>query len=153
MSWLICILICIHVHYLILSDSYIVFPNLFFYYLIYFHWRLITIQYCGGFCHTLTWISHGCTWVPPSWTSLPPPSPPHQMLLLYLHVTWDKWLPCGRTRSCKALLSLIIFHLIYISNLLTGLQAISFFLPQITRVTFLDKDWDLNKWWNICKSR
>ena len=32
--------------------------------LIYFNWRLITLQYCSGFCHTLTWISHGCTWVP-----------------------------------------------------------------------------------------
>ena len=25
-----------------------------------FNRRLITLQYCGGFCHTLTWISHGC---------------------------------------------------------------------------------------------
>ena len=24
-------------------------------------WRLITLQYCSGFCHTLTWISHGYT--------------------------------------------------------------------------------------------
>ena len=30
----------------------------------YFNWRLITLQYCGGFCHTFTWISHGCTCVP-----------------------------------------------------------------------------------------
>ena len=30
---------------------------------IYFNWRLITLQYCRGFCHTLTWISHGCTCV------------------------------------------------------------------------------------------
>ena len=36
------------------------FLNLF----IYFNWRLITLQYCSGFCHTLTWISHGCTCVP-----------------------------------------------------------------------------------------
>ena len=28
------------------------------------NWRLITLQYCGGFCHTFTWISHGCTCVP-----------------------------------------------------------------------------------------
>ena len=27
-------------------------------------WRLITLQYCTGFCHTLTWISHGFTCVP-----------------------------------------------------------------------------------------
>ena len=26
-----------------------------------FNWRLITLQYFSGFCHTLTWISHGCT--------------------------------------------------------------------------------------------
>ena len=29
-----------------------------------FNWRLITSQYCGGFCYTFTWISHGCTCVP-----------------------------------------------------------------------------------------
>ena len=42
---------------------------------IYFNWRLITLQYCSGFCHTLTWVSHGCTYVPHS----EPPShlPPH----------------------------------------------------------------------------
>jgi len=31
---------------------------------IYFNWRLVTLQYCSGFCHTLTWISHGYTHVP-----------------------------------------------------------------------------------------
>ena len=31
---------------------------------IYFNWRLITLQYCSGFCHTFTWVSHGCTCVP-----------------------------------------------------------------------------------------
>ena len=47
---------------------------------IYFSWRIISLQYCGGFfffCHTLTWITHGCTCVPLSWNPLPPPSPPH----------------------------------------------------------------------------
>ena len=44
---------------------------------IYFNWRLITLQYCSGFCHTLTWISHRYTCVPHSWTPLPPPSPSH----------------------------------------------------------------------------
>ena len=29
----------------------------------FFNWGLITLQYCSGFCHTLTWISHGCTCV------------------------------------------------------------------------------------------
>ena len=32
--------------------------------LFFFNWRLITLQYCGGFCHTVTWISHVCTCVP-----------------------------------------------------------------------------------------
>ena len=26
---------------------------------IFIRWRLIILQYCSGFCHTLTWISHG----------------------------------------------------------------------------------------------
>ena len=29
-----------------------------------FNLRLITLQYCSGFCYTLTWISHGYTFVP-----------------------------------------------------------------------------------------
>ena len=36
----------------------------FFNLFIYFSWRLIILQYCDGFCHTLTWVSHGCTCVP-----------------------------------------------------------------------------------------
>ena len=38
-------------------------PHLFFSF-ISISWRLITLQYCRGFCHTLTWISHGFTCVP-----------------------------------------------------------------------------------------
>ena len=34
---------------------------LFFFSFIFINWRLITLQYCSGFCHTLTWISHGFT--------------------------------------------------------------------------------------------
>ena len=44
--------------------------------IIFFNWRLITSQYCGGFGHTLTWISHGCTCVPhPETPSHIPPHP------------------------------------------------------------------------------
>ena len=43
---------------------------------IYFNWRLITLQYCDGFCHTLTWIRHRCTCVPnPEHPSHLPPHP------------------------------------------------------------------------------
>ena len=47
----------------------------FFFLINFLNWRLITLKYCG-FCHTLTWISHGCTCVPPSWTPLHLPSHP-----------------------------------------------------------------------------
>ena len=46
------------------------------------NWKLITLQYCGGFSHTSKWISHGGTCVPPSKTLLPPASLPHPSGLL-----------------------------------------------------------------------
>ena len=44
----------------------------FFFSFVFISWRLINLQYCSGFCHTLKWISHGFT----SRSPLPPPSPP-----------------------------------------------------------------------------
>ena len=65
-----------------------IFPNFlsfFFFSFIFISWRLITWQYYSGFCHTLTWITHGFTCVPipiPPTTSLPIPAlwvfPVHQ---------------------------------------------------------------------------
>ena len=43
----------------------------FFFSFIFISWRLITLQYCSGFRHTLTWISHGFTCIPHP----DPPSP------------------------------------------------------------------------------
>ena len=40
------------------------FAQFFFFSFIFISWRLITLQYCSGFCHTLTWISHRFTCVP-----------------------------------------------------------------------------------------
>ena len=53
----------------------------YFYLFIYFSfidisWRLITLQYCSGFCHTLIGINHGFTCVP-FLNPPPPPSPSH----------------------------------------------------------------------------
>ena len=69
----------------------------------YFNWRLITLQYYGGFCHTLTWISHGCTCVPhpdpPS--HLPPhpiplghPSAPAPSILYHAFIDYAKAFNC-----------------------------------------------------------
>ena len=46
--------------------SRIILFYLFYYLFIYFYFnrRLITSQYCGGFCRTFIWISRGCTCVP-----------------------------------------------------------------------------------------
>ena len=41
----------------------------------FFNWRIIASKYCVGFCHTSTWISHRCTYVP-SLLNLPPTSLP-----------------------------------------------------------------------------
>ena len=45
-----------------------------------FTWRLITLQYCGGFCHIFTWISHGYTCP----TSLPIAS----LRVILVHQPW-----------------------------------------------------------------
>ena len=52
-----------------------------FFILFIFNWKIIASQHCAGFCHTSTWISHRYTYIPPSWTSLSPPTPsPHQAI-------------------------------------------------------------------------
>ena len=67
-----------------------------FIYFFFISWRLITLQYCSGFCHTLKWISHGFTCVPhpdpPSDLPLHPitlglPSAPGPSTCL-MHPTW-----------------------------------------------------------------
>ena len=42
---------------------FLIFLNHFFPF-IFISWRLITLQYCSGFWHTLTWISHRFTCIP-----------------------------------------------------------------------------------------
>ena len=57
-----------------------------------YNWRLIALQYFGGFCHT--WISYRCTCLPhPEPTALPIPSlwvvPVHQLWMpCFMHWTW-----------------------------------------------------------------
>ena len=72
------------------------YPEWHFFSFIFISWRLITLQYCSGFCHTLTWISHGFTCIPhpdnPSHLPLHPiplglPSAPGPSACL-MHPTW-----------------------------------------------------------------
>ena len=58
--------------------DYIYGSNFFFFPFIFISWRLITLQYCGGFCHTSTWISHG-------FTCVPHPDPPSRLPLHTIH--------------------------------------------------------------------
>ena len=55
----------------------------YFFSFIFISWRLITLLYCSGFCHTLTWISHG-------FTCIPHPYPPSH-LPLYIYIINHKW--------------------------------------------------------------
>ena len=38
--------------------------HLFYFLIIYFNWRIITLQYCDVFCRTSTWIGHRYAYVP-----------------------------------------------------------------------------------------
>ena len=76
----------------------------FFFNLSIFNWRIISSQYCVGFCHTSTWISHRYTSIPSSepFSHLPPlpiplscyralgwvPSAIHQIPIGYLFYIW-----------------------------------------------------------------
>ena len=66
-------------------------------------WRLITLQYCSGFCHTLTWISHGFTCVPH----------PHPTSHLPLHPYFksSQLLPTGRYPK-KEINSILLFRIL-----------------------------------------
>ena len=75
----------------------------FFSSLIFISWRLITLQYCSGFCHTLTWISHGFTCgphperpshLPPHPIPLGHPSAPALSTRL-MHPTWTGYFSTG----------------------------------------------------------
>ena len=60
----------------------------------YFNWKIITLQYCDGFCHTSLWIGHRYNVSPPAW--IPRPIPPGFQSVLTLgalcHMSNSYWL-------------------------------------------------------------
>ena len=81
---------------------------IYFFPFIFISWRLITLQYCNGFCHTLTWTSLGYTCIPhpdpPSHLPLHPiplglPSAPGPSTCL-MHPTWAGDLFHPRQYTC-----------------------------------------------------
>ena len=70
--------------FVLLQQSFLFFN---FFPFIFISWRPITLQYCSGFCHTLTWISHGFTCVPhPDPPSRLPPIP--SLWVFPVHQSW-----------------------------------------------------------------
>ena len=63
-------------YFLFLIFISIVVDHQIFFLFTFISWRLITLQYCSGFCYTLTWISHGLT-------CIPHPDPPSHLPLIY----------------------------------------------------------------------
>ena len=80
---------------------------LIFFSCIFISWRLITLQYCSGFCHTLTGISHGFTCVPHP----DPPSrlPPHPTTLGPSQCTSPELLSHASNLGWRSVLPLIVY--------------------------------------------
>ena len=77
----------LHMHYLVYSYNSSIKEVCLLFPFIYISWRLITLKYCSGFCHTLLWISHGLTCAPhpvPPLTSFPIPS----LWVIPVHQPW-----------------------------------------------------------------
>ena len=52
-------------HFILLFENCLNYSScLEFLFILFFNWRTIALQYCVGFCHTSTWISHRYMYVP-----------------------------------------------------------------------------------------
>ena len=68
----------------------------------FFNWRIIALQYCVGFCHILTWISHWY-WHVPSLLNLPPTSLHRVFVLFFIN---GRVLLCLRSNFLNIILML-----------------------------------------------
>jgi len=123
---------------LYISESFVdssIHQNIFFVTLknlfIYFNWRTITSQHCGGPCHTSTPISHRCTCEPPilnpPHTSLPTPS---------LWVVPEHWFWVALLRASNLHWSSVIHMVIYMFQCSSLISSQPHFLPHSSAVCF-----------------
>ena len=112
--------------------GFISFLFYFYYYFLNFIWRLITLQYCGGFWHTFTWISDGCTCVPHP----DPPShlSPHPTLLGHSSVPALSTLPHASNLDWRSISHMVMYmwniEIIYICQCYSFKLSHPRFLPQ-----------------------
>ena len=79
-----------------------------------FNWRIIALQDYVSLCHTSTWISHRHSMSPPSWTSLPPPTPSHSSQL-----SQSTWFELPASYSKFPLAIYFAYGNVYVSVLLS----------------------------------
>ena len=83
----------------------------FFFSFIFISWRLITLQYCSGFCHTWTWISHG-------FTCTPHPDPPSHLSLYPIPLGF----PSAPGPQCSAFFMVQLSHPYLTTGKITALK-------------------------------
>ena len=82
-------------HIFLSTDPWLIFKRNFlslFFSFIFISWRLITLQYCSGFCHTLTWISHGFACIPHPDPRSHLPLHPTKLRCIRMGENWWTWI-------------------------------------------------------------
>ena len=89
-----------------------------FFSFIFISWRLITLQYCSGFCHTLTWISHG-------FTCIAHPDPPSHLPLDPIPLLFHIFINCCNIWVCQKKIqrTLLDTNILLIKKRITSEQA------------------------------
>ena len=87
--------------------------------IIYFNWRIITLQYCDSFGNTSTWISQTCA--PQSWT----PSLSLPNLSLWVVPEHRLWVPFFTRRTCT-------HHLFSCGNVYVSVLLLMFLFKVLT---------------------
>ena len=112
-----------------------------FFSFIFISWRLITLQYCSGFCHTLTWISHG-------FTCIPHPDVLHLDQLPRSNQTWNYNRHQGRNISFALCVLFYMWFPHYFDTVIISMVVSLFFPKQILFFSILSCSMKLLNTWN-----